>query len=171
MVLLSAQMIDTDVNRLAENLAWNTLSLLPHQTSYKEFWWKNSPQAWQPSIIVIQWHGTAHVNKAVNMLKGQGEASRLPQVFGRSLKNYSSQREEGRLCPRLWHVWSPTIGPQLIGPSEPILSTWTNSPQKFGLHGQMVLRNLVPMDKWSPTNLVPIFLDPHSLSPWTNRIF
>ena len=42
---------------------------------------------------------------------------------------------------------------------------WTNGNIKFSLHGQMVPQNLVPLDKWSPSNLVPIFLDPHSLSP------
>ena len=38
-------------------------------------------------------------------------------------------------------------------------------PIKFGPPGQMVHKNWVPLDKWSPTNLVPVFLDPHSLSP------
>ena len=30
------------------------------------------------------------------------------------------------------------------------------SPNQFGPHGQMVLKISVPMDKWSPTNLVPL---------------
>ena len=42
---------------------------------------------------------------------------------------------------RIWSpdICSPTIGPQLIGPS-----------------GQTVPKTLIPMDKWSPTNLVPL---------------
>ena len=34
------------------------------------------------------------------------------------------------------------------------LSSWTNGP-----------KNLVSLDKWSPTNLVPIFPNHHSMSP------
>ena len=30
-------------------------------------------------------------------------------------------------------------------------------PIKFGSHGQMVPQNLVPLDKWSPINLVLVF--------------
>ena len=33
----------------------------------------------------------------------------------------------------------------------------------------MVPKNLVPLDKWSPSNLVLVL--PDSLSPWTNKIF
>ena len=62
-------------------------------------------------------------------------------------------------------IWSPTIGPQLIGPSGQTV------PNQFCPHGQMVPKNLVPVDKWSPSNLVPVFMDPHSLSSWTNGIF
>ena len=51
---------------------------------------------------------------------------------------------------RLWHIWSPTIGPQLIGASGQMV------PSQFGPHGQMVPKNSVPLDKWSPTNLVPL---------------
>ena len=62
------------------------------------------------------------------------------------------------------------------------LSPWTNDlhkfdppgqtvPIKFGAHEQMVPQNLVPLDKLSPINLVPIFPDPHSLSLWTYEIF
>ena len=61
---------------------------------------------------------------------------------------------------RLWHIWSqtqmvpdiwsPTIGPQLIGPSG------QRVPNQFGLHGQMVPKNSVPIHKWSSTNLVPL---------------
>ena len=40
-------------------------------------------------------------------------------------------------------IWSPTMGPQLIGPSGQTV------PNQFGPHGQMVPQNLVPMDKWS----------------------
>ena len=47
-------------------------------------------------------------------------------------------------------IWSPTIGPQLIGPSGQTV------PNQFCPHGQMVPKNLVPLDKWSPTNLVPL---------------
>ena len=47
-------------------------------------------------------------------------------------------------------IWSPTICPQLIGPSGQTV------PNLFGPHGQMVPKNLVPMDKWSQTNLVPL---------------
>ena len=52
---------------------------------------------------------------------------------------------------RIWSsdIWSPTMGPQLIGPSGQTV------PNQFGPHGQMVPKNLVPMDKWSTTNLVP----------------
>ena len=78
--------------------------------------------------------------------------------------------------PRAATHWVPN-------PFDPhFLSPWTNDPHKidhpgqtvpikFGPHGQMVRENLVPLDKWSPTNLVPIFPDPHSLSLWTNGIF
>ena len=51
---------------------------------------------------------------------------------------------------RLWHIWSATMGPKLIGPSGQTV------PNQFGPHGQMVPKNLVPMDKLSPTNLVPL---------------
>ena len=47
-------------------------------------------------------------------------------------------------------IWSPTIGPQIIGPSGQTV------PNKFSPHGQMVPQNSVPMDKWSTTNLVPL---------------
>jgi hypothetical protein len=47
-------------------------------------------------------------------------------------------------------IWSPTIGPQLIGPSGQMV------PNQFCPHGQMVPKNLVPLDKWSPTKLVPL---------------
>ena len=40
-------------------------------------------------------------------------------------------------------------------------SPCTNSPQPIQSHGQMVPKNLVPMDKRSPTN--PVRLDKHSL--------
>ena len=55
--------------------------------------------------------------------------------------------------------------PHKIDPPRPIV------PIKFGPHGQMVPKSLVPLDKWSLTNLVPIFPDPHSMFPWTIRIF
>ena len=53
---------------------------------------------------------------------------------------------------RIWSpdIWSPTMGPQLIGPSGQTV------PNQFGPHGQMVPKNLVTMDKWSLTNLVPL---------------
>ena len=44
-------------------------------------------------------------------------------------------------------IWSPTIGPQLIGPYGQTV------PNQFSPDGQMVPKNSVPMDKWSPTNL------------------
>ena len=47
-------------------------------------------------------------------------------------------------------IWSPTIGPQLIGPSGQTV------PNQFSPHGQMVPKNSVSMDKWSQTNLVPL---------------
>ena len=53
---------------------------------------------------------------------------------------------------RIWSpdIWSPTIGPQLIGPAgQTVLN-------QFSPHGEMLPKNLVPMDKWSSTNLVPI---------------
>ena len=72
-----------------------------------------------------------------------------------------------------------------FGP-KPIWSPDFRSPTSCP-HGQMVPKNLVPMDKWSPNNLVPNRFGPpgqmvpknlvpilpnhHSLSPWTNRIF
>ena len=55
---------------------------------------------------------------------------------------------------------SPIDWSLLTNSPQPIRSPWTDGP-----------KNLVLMDKWSPTNFNPIFLDPHSLSPWTNKIF
>ena len=69
---------------------------------------------------------------------------------------------------RLRRIWSRT---HLISglPVPHFLSSWTNNPHKidppgqtvpikFGPHGQMVPKNLVPLDKWSP----------RIWSPWTN---
>ena len=44
---------------------------------------------------------------------------------------------------RIWSpdIWSPTMGPQLIGPSGQTV------PNQFGPHGQMVPKNVVPIDK------------------------
>ena len=54
-------------------------------------------------------------------------------------------------------IWSPTMGPQFIGPSGqtvlnqcPIRSPWTDGPQKFGPHGQMVPNQFGP-----PGQMVP----------------
>ena len=70
----------------------------------------------------------------------------------------------------LHHIWSPDF------------RSPTSCPP-----GQTILIKSVPMDKWTPTNLVLIdkwspkmwsptnsvhlIPDPHNLSPWTNRIF
>ena len=46
---------------------------------------------------------------------------------------------------RIWSpdIWSPRIGPQLIGPSG------EKVPNQFNPCGQMVPKNLIPLDKWS----------------------
>ena len=60
-----------------------------------------------------------------------------------------------------WHLvphnWSPIDWSLWTNSSQPIRSPWTNGLQKFGPHGQMVPKNLIPMDKWSLTNLVPLY--------------
>ena len=48
-------------------------------------------------------------------------------------------------------IWSPTIGPKFIGLSP----SGQTVPNQFCPHEQMVPKNSVAMDKWSPTNLVP----------------
>ena len=82
---------------------------------------------------------------------------------------------------RLRRIWSQThLIPGLPVPDT--LSPWTNNPHKidpprqmvpnkFGPYGQMVPKNLAPLDKLSPANSVPVFLDPYSLSSWTNGNF
>ena len=56
------------------------------------------------------------------------------------------------------------FGPEPIG--FPVFrSPWTNGPvqnQPLWTYGP---QKFAPLNKWSPINLVPIFLDPHSLSP------
>ena len=59
-------------------------------------------------------------------------------------------------------IWSPTISPQLIGPSGQMV------PNQFCPHGQEVPKILVPMDKRSPTNSVSMDKwSPKIRSPWT----
>ena len=66
---------------------------------------------------------------------------------------------------RLRHIWSRIhLIPGLLLPH--FLSPWTNCPKKFSPHpicppGQMDPKNLVPLDKWSPTNLGPINYGPN----------
>ena len=57
-----------------------------------------------------------------------------------------------------WYIGCNSFGPK------PIWSPDFRSPTSCP-HGQMVPKNLVPLDKWSPTNLVPIFPNHHSLPP------
>ena len=72
------------------------------------------------------------------------------------------------------HLVPNPFDPQTSSP--PLSVPWTNVsnefdlpgqtvPLKFGPHGQMVPQSLVHMEKWFQTNLVPVFLDPHCLSP------
>ena len=46
-----------------------------------------------------------------------------------------------------------------------LYSSLSNRPPKICPHRQIVPQNLIPLAKWSPTNSVPIFFDPYSLSP------
>ena len=64
----------------------------------------------------------------------------------------------------LWRIWSRIrLIPVLRVPH--FLSPWKNDPHKIDSPGQTVPKNLVPLDKWSPTNLGPAFTDHHNLSP------
>ena len=45
--------------------------------------------------------------------------------------------------------WSPIDWSLRTNGSQPIQSLWTNGPQKFGPHEQMVPNQFNPMDKWS----------------------
>ena len=61
-----------------------------------------------------------------------------------------------RGSPAVTHSVPNTYGPQTFG-HPPLVPNWLVplDPNQFCPHGQMVPINLVPMDKWSPTNLVP----------------
>ena len=71
-------------------------------------------------------------------------------------------------CPSSTTIFYCAVGCDAFG-FKPIWSLWTNSPQPIQSPWRNGPQNFGSLNKWSPINLVPVFPNPHRLSPWTKE--
>ena len=122
-----------------------------------------------------------YVIQCQKMMSTISESSKILAMKNPSAENLNvSMLKSPHAEKAATHLVLNPFDPQTSGPPLPvpmdkwspkIQFPWTNGPQPIWCPWTNVLKNLVPLEKWSPTNLVPLFPDPHSLSSWTNKIF
>ena len=103
----------------------------------------------QASFVLIDFEQTLTLARICNSKRGAGKegGGNRPSRFYRFIRDGCDT-----FGPKsIWFldIWSPTIGPQLIGPSVQMVPSQF-SPQKFGPHGQMVPNQFGP-----PRQMVP----------------